>query len=207
MVKSTKNQLLKEKIKPAVKNSKQSTIDDLSYQFNIQKRETSKSIKEIIIDQIRTINKENELALKIEFRLLPSNASFSKINLDIYFQEHLLKSKALGIPQSALLKENLEYPLILDMKEIGEGNYQIRVEMYETWPDEKLNFNSKEITAQYIPQSRESRLIKIPTIKSSPGSDLDIDSSEARNIYSEIRKDSKKEELSKSKLLRFIKEG
>jgi len=39
--------------------------------------------------------------------------------------------------------------------------------MYEPWSsDEKLNFTVKEIVVDYIPQTRESRLVKIPTVKS-----------------------------------------
>ena len=61
------------------------------------------------------------------------------------------------------------------MKGIAEGNYLIRVEMYEPWSSgEKLNFTSKEIAVQYVPQTRADRLVKIPTVKSVAGTDLTV---------------------------------
>ena len=84
------------------------------------------------------------------------------------------------------------------MKGIGAGNYLIKVEMYELWSSgEKLNFTLKEITVQYVPQTRESRLVKIPTVKSVAGTDLTVVSSSAKNIYHEIEQDLKKESISK----------
>ena len=84
------------------------------------------------------------------------------------------------------------------MKGIVAGEYLIRVEMYEPWSSgEKLNFTSKEITVQYVPQTREARLVKIPTVKSVAGTDLTVVSSSAKNIYREIEQDQKQEAISK----------
>jgi hypothetical protein len=195
----TKNQQKREIMKANVKQAKQSTLDTLSFQFNTTRsKEAIKPTKEIKINRITTTTKEDELALKIEFSLLPSNVSFSKINLDLYFQEQLLNSTTLRIPQSTLLKGSLEHPQILDMKGIEAGNYPIRVEMYELWSsNEKLNFTTKEITVQYTPQTREARLVKIPTVKSVAGTDLTVVSSTAKNIYHDIEQDLKKESISK----------
>ena len=56
--------------------------------------------------------------------------------------------------------------------------------MYEPWSSgEKLNFTSKEMSVQYVPKTREERLVKIPTVKSVAGSDLTVVSSSAKNIY------------------------
>jgi hypothetical protein len=196
--KQTKNQRRREIINTAVKKSKQSTLDNPSYQFNITKREASKPIKAIIINAIDTTTKEDELILKTEFKLLPSKTSFSKVNFDLYFQEQFLSSTTLGIPQSALLNDTLGYPQVLDMKGIAAGNYLIRVEMYELWsPNERLNFTSKEIEVQYTPQTTESRLVKIPIVRSVADTDLTVISANARNIYREIEQDLKKESISK----------
>jgi hypothetical protein len=193
-----KKQIEREKVKAAVKRSKQSTLDNISYQFNIERREGKKPIRSIIIDAIDSTVKEDELELKTDFRLLPSKDSFSKINLDLYFEEQLLNSTTLCLPQSILLNEALNYAQVLDMRGISEGNYMIRVEMYEPWgSEEKLSFAAKEIAIQYIPQTRESRLVKIPTVKSVAGSGLTFVSSNAKNIYSEIEQDLKMESLSK----------
>ena len=195
----TKNHQKIEIKKANVGQVKQSTLDDLYFQFNIQKTKGAiKPTKSIIIDNITNIIKEDELALKVEFSLLPSKASFSKINLDLYFHEQLLNSTPLSIPQSPLLNDRLEYPQIVDMKGMGAGEYLFRIEMYELWSsNEKLSFSTKEIIVQYIPQSRQSRLVKIPTVKSVAGTDLTVVSSSAKNIYREIEQDLKKESISK----------
>jgi hypothetical protein len=199
MGKLSKNQLKRERIAIDVKQAKQSTLEDISFQFNInRKKEAIKPLKAIVINQILDTTKEDELALKVEFSLLPSKTSFSKINLDLFFQEHLLNSTTISIPQSTLLNDTSQFPLILDMKGIVTGKYPIRVEMYEPWSSgEKLNFTFKEITVQYVPKNREARLVKIPTVKSVAGSNLTVVSSSAKNIYREIEQDQKQESMSR----------
>jgi hypothetical protein len=195
----TKNQQKREIMKVNVEHAKQSTLDSLSFQFNTTRsKEAIKPTKTIVINRISDLTKEDELLLNVEFGLLPSKTSFSKINLDLFFQEHLLNSTTISIPQSTLLNETSEFPLLLDMKGIVAGEYLIRVEMYEPWPSsEKLNFTFKEITVQYVPQTREVRLVKIPTLKSVAGSDLTVVSSSAKNIYRKIEQDQKQEAISK----------
>ena len=182
-----------------VKQSKQSTLEDLSFQFNIDRtKEGIKSTKAIVIKEISDATKEDELALTVGFSLLPSKASFSKITLDLYFQEQLINSTTLSISQSSLLWNSLEFPQFLDMKGIGAGNYLIRVEMYEPWSSgEKLDFTAKEINVIYVPQTREARLVKIPTVKSVAGADVLVVSSSAKNIYRDIEQDQKQEAISK----------
>jgi hypothetical protein len=91
-----------------------------------------------------------------------------------------------------------EYSLILDMKGIAAGSYLFRVEMYELWSSgEKLSFTSKEAVVQYVPQTRESRLVKIPTVKPDASAILTVVSSAAKTIYHEIEEDLKKESTSK----------
>jgi hypothetical protein len=199
MGKLSKNQQKREIIAIDVKQAKQSTLEDLSFQFNIERTtEAIKPIKTIVINKISEETKEDELVLKVEFSLLPSKTSFSKVNLDLFFQEHLLNSTTINMLQSTLLNDTSEFPLILDMKGIVAGEYPIRIEMYEPWSSgEKLNFTFKEITIQYVPQTREVRLVKIPTVKSVAGSDLTVVSSSAKNIYREIEQDQKREAINK----------
>jgi hypothetical protein len=150
-----------------------------------------------VINCIAQTTKEDELTLIVEFSLLPSKASFSKVTLDLFFEEQLLNSTQLSI-QSSLLGESLEFPQFLDMKGIVAGEYLIRVEMYEPWSTgEKLNFTSKEIAVQYVPKTRAERLVKIPTVKSVAGTDLAVVSCSAKNIYREIEQDQKQEAISK----------
>ena len=198
MVKLSKNQQKREMVAVDVKRAKQSTLEDLSFQFNINKeKEAIKPTKAIVINRIAETTKEDELTLKIEFSLLPSKASFSKLCLDLYFEEQLVKSTPLSI-QSSLLGNSLEFPHFLEMKGIAEGTYLIRVEMYEPWDSgEKLNFTAKEITLRYVPQTREARLVKIPTIKSVAGADLTVVSSSAKSIFRDMEHGQKQETVSK----------
>jgi hypothetical protein len=196
--KSTKNHQKKENPKVNIKQPKQVTLDNLSFQFNIQKPSSVKQEKAIVINRMADSVRESDLELKIEFALVPSKTFFSKINLDVYFENQLLNSTTLGIPQSPLLTDNFDFPLLLDMRGISAGTYLIRVEMYEPWSsNEKLNFTVKEIVVDYIPQTRESRLAKKPTVKSVAGSGLTIISSGAKDIYRDLQKDLKNEILSK----------
>jgi hypothetical protein len=199
MGKLSKNQQKSEIMAVDVKQAKQSTLDDLSFQFNIERtREAIKSTKAIVINKISDTTKEDELALKVEFTLLPSKVSFSKINLDLYFQDQLLGSTPLIIPQSQLLNDNFEISQVLEMKGMVVGEYLVRVEMYEPWDSgEKLNFAAKEIAVQYVPQNREARLVKIPTVKSVSGIDLAVVSSSEKDIYRDIEQEQKQEAISK----------
>jgi hypothetical protein len=178
----TKKQQKREIMKVNVEHAKQSTLDNLSFQFNIERtREAIMPTKAIVINKISEETKEDELALKVEFSLVLSKASFSKINLDLFFQENLLNSTTISIPQSTLLNDTSEFPLILDMKGIVAGEYLVRVEMYEPWASgEKLNFTFKEIAVQYVPKTRADRLVKIPTVKSLAGADLTFVSASAK---------------------------
>jgi len=199
MGKLSKNQQRREVIAIDVKQARQSTLDNLSYQFNTTRsKETIKPTKAIVINKISDTTKEDELALKVEFSLLPSKKLFSKVNLDLFFQEHLLSSTTISIPQSTLLNDTSEFPLILDMRGIVVGEYLFRVEMYELWSSgEKLNFTAKEISVQYVPKTREERLVKIPTVKSVAGSDIAVVSSLAKNIFREIDQDQKQDAISR----------
>ncbi len=199
MVNLTKNQQKRELMKTDVSQSKQSTLDDLSFQFNIERStQVTRPTKTIIINQISHKIEKDELTLKVEFALLPSNTAFSKINLDLYFDDQLINSTTLCVPQSALLNDNLEFSTVLMMKGIVAGSYPIRVQMYELWDSsEKLCFNEKEIVVEYVPQTKESLIAKVPTIKSVSGADLKVVSSTAKNINKEIGQGPKQESVAK----------
>ena len=84
------------------------------------------------------------------------------------------------------------------MKGISSGSHLIKVEMYELWSSgEKLTCASKEVSVEYVPQSREDRLIKVPIVKSVAGADLAIVSDSEKDIYREIAENIKKELISK----------
>ena len=178
--------------------SEQSTLDDLSFQFNIPKAESNKSTKEIVVDNISTVIKEEELALNVEFTLLPSKVAFSKINLDLYFSDQLLNSITLGIPKSPLMNDSFNFPFVLDMRGICAAKYLVRVEMYEPWSGtEKIAFTFKEIIVEYAPKTKQSRLLKIPIVKTISSANLAVIFPNQKSIYLDIEQDLKKESQSK----------
>lgn len=198
MPKLSRNQTEREKMKISVSKNKQSKLDDVSFQFNIQKTDGSKPEKAILITQIIDLIREDELELKVEFTLQPSAASFSKVFLDLFFQSYRLSSTPLLISQSALFSDNLVYKQIVDMSGVEAGSYLFRVEMYELWDNsEKLNFVTKQITLDYVPKRRQDRLVKVPTVKTVPGDGLVVDSSETKSIYQKIGQIQREESVSK----------
>jgi hypothetical protein len=200
MGKSTKAQHLREKMRAASKKSGQTTLDSPR---DVPHKESDKAInseqkKQILITEIDTVTKEDELALKVEFRLLPSRTAFSKITSELHFDGQKLKTVCISIPQSPLATDDFELTPVLGMKGINAGSHTIKVEMYEQWSSgAKLAYASKEVTVEYVPKSREDRLVKIPTVKSIAGTDLAIASDSEKRIYREIEESIKKELISK----------
>jgi hypothetical protein len=179
---------------------KQLTLDNL---HSVSKEKpiempTPIHVKRIIITQIDTLTKEDELELKVSFTLVPSKDSFSKVKLDLWFDNQRIKSFSIMIPQSPLAKNEFELTPVLDMKGIPAGNHSIKLEMYELWSSgEKLLQTFKEVTVDYVPLTRESRLVKVPSVKSVVGADLAVVSESEQDLYRDIEKTTKKEQLSK----------
>ena len=162
----------------------------------IHAKESNKPVprKQITITEIQAIIREDELALKVGFKLHPSKASFSTVKLDLWFENQQISSGLIRIPQGPLSADELELPLVLDMTGIAAGAYLIRVEMYEPWSEgEKLLFTQKEVAVHYVPQTRASRMIKIPIVKSFGEPNLAVVSASDKNIYREIEETTKKE--------------
>jgi len=63
--------------------------------------------------------------------------------------------------------------------------------------EERLSLGSKEVTVEYVPQTRESRLIRIPIVKRFGGEDLVVVFVTDKSIYHEIEETMKKESISK----------
>lgn len=198
---SQKKQRLREKTQADVKQSKQATLGSFPDVPEKENAETVESVqkKQIVITEIDTVTKEDELVLKVGFRLIPSKAFFSKLLSDLFFDEQKLPNSAIiTIPQSPLAKDDFEFSPVLNMNGINAGHHAIRIEMYELWnAEEKLSFGSKEVVVEYVPLTRESRLIKIPIVKHIGGLDLDVVSVADKTIYREIEETLKKESVSK----------
>jgi hypothetical protein len=178
---------------------KQLTLDNLpNAKEKTAQMPTPTYVKRIIITEIDTLTKEDELELKVGFTLFPAKSSFSKVNLDLFFDNQQIKSFSIRIPQSPLAKDEFEITPVLDMNGIPAGKHSIKVELYELWSSsEKLLQTFKEVTVNYVPLTREFRLVKVPSIKSFVGADLAIVSESEQDLYREIEKTTKKEQLSK----------
>ena len=181
------------------KGTKQLKLDSL-LNSPVKANKTTELIqeKQIIITDIGSIIREDELALKVGFKLHPLKTAFSKLKLDLAFDNQQISSVLIRIIQGPLASGEFELTPVLDMKGINAGSHLIKVEMYEPWSNgEKLSFASKEVTVEYVPMTRESRLIKIPIVKSFGGADLVVVSDSDKNIYREIEERRKKESVTK----------
>jgi hypothetical protein len=163
------------------------------------KKAESAAKKQIVITEISTATREDELELNIGFRLLPSKNSFSSITAELFFDDQKIHNKRIKILPSSLVRDELELPqFVLGMKGIEAGTHRIKVKMFEQWDsEEKLTEASKEITVYYIPVVRVDRLIKVPIVKSVAGEDLAVVSDSEKEIYREINESMKQEESSK----------
>jgi len=182
------------------KLSKQLTLDNLPTAPDSEPSKTIAQMREkrIIITEIVILTKQDELALKIGFKLVPSKTAFSKVHSDLWFDNQQINSVAIRILHGPLSMDESEYTTILDMKGIPAGSHTIKVEMYELWSSgEKLSQAVKEVTVDYVPQTRESKFVKVPSVKSIAGTDLAVVSESEKDIYRGIEKTMKKEQLSK----------
>src|SRR4030067_308032 len=196
MVKQTKSQRLREKMRTGIKYSKQTTLGSPTEGRKVgpSKARMEEIKKQIEITQITTSTREDELEMKLGFRLGPSRTFFSRLKADLFFDEHKIDSLNLRVLQGLLATDESEFSAVLNMSSTSKGKHTLRVEMSELWDSgEKLYWTSKEATIDYVPVKTEDGLIKIPTIKRTAGADLDIVTDAQRNIYREIEKDMREE--------------
>jgi hypothetical protein len=200
MGKSTKNQRLRQKTLSDISHSKQTTLNNLPEpQNNTPTRlVVLEQKKQIEITEINTSTREDELVLKVGFKLLPSKTAFSRVTSDLYFDEQKITSLQFRILQGPLGTDESEFSLVLTMTGISEGQHILKVEMYEFWPsNEKFTNTSKQITIKYIPLKKEDRMVKVPFVRSVAGADLAIVSDTEKNIYREMNQEIKREATSK----------
>jgi hypothetical protein len=188
MVRSTKNDRLKEKIRADIKYSNQTTLENIAETPKPATPAISEQKKQIEILEIGTHFQEDVLVLKIAFKLLPSRTAFSHVTSDLYFDEQKIDSSTFSILQGALATDELEYSSSIYLAGMSEGQRAIRLEMYELWSPngEKLNKVAKEAIIQYVPVKREDRLIRIPIVKSVAGSGLAVESSSEKELSEQI---------------------
>jgi hypothetical protein len=195
MGKVTKTGRRREKTLAEVKQSKQATFDSLPTAK--EKSAKVRNNKQIIVTEIVNKVKENDLELKVVFRLIPSKAAFSKVFAELYFDGQKLHRYSVRIPQGPLSADELELPVSLCMSGINSGQHLIRVEMHELWnSEEKLTCTSKEVAIDYVPVHKQDRYIKIPIVRN-PVAEIDVVSEPAKEVYGEIEKDQKKDFVGK----------
>ncbi len=200
MGKSTKTQNLREKMRTSVKNSQQTTLESLhdSRKKAFSEKVVPESKKQIIVTEIVTFAKEDELALKVGFRLLPSKVAFSKVSLDLFFDGQKISCTCVSIPQGPLLGNAFELTPVLEMKGIPAGSHIIGVEMYELWSTgERFCRVTEEVSVDYVPITRAEKFVMVPIVKSVAGRDLEVVSESEKDIYREIEDAEKREVISK----------
>jgi hypothetical protein len=177
------------------KRTKQLTFDNLPKAPIQQKPKTP---KQIIITHMETAASEDELTLKVAFKLQPSKTAFSKVKSDLFFNGEIVNSVLLRIPQGPLATDECEYSTVLDMKGIAAGAYALTAEVYEQWQTgERLCEAVKELTFTYVPQTRLERLVKIPTVKKVAGADLAVVRDFENKMFREMESNLKKEQMGK----------
>jgi len=120
------------------------------------------------------------------------------VKSDLSFDNQLVNSVVIRIPQGPLAADECEYAAVLDMQGIAAGLHTIKVEMYERWgSDERLCETIKEKPIDYVPQTRQSRLVRVPSVKSVAGTDLTVASGSEKDIFETIAQTQKKEQISR----------
>ncbi len=179
-----------------IKYSKQTMLGSLPGK---QKVESSKAVmkkieKHIEILAVTASIAEDELALKVGFRLVPSRTFFSTVTSDLYFDGEKIDSLRLRVLQGPLATDESEFSAVLDLTGIVAGKHILRAEMYELWDSgEKLSWTSSEAAIDYVPIKREEKLRRVPTIRSTAGTGLDIVTDAEKRIYHEIDEQIKEE--------------
>ncbi|HSQ49391.1 MAG TPA: hypothetical protein VLL96_06900 [Candidatus Deferrimicrobiaceae bacterium] len=181
------------------KPQKQFTLDNFP---DAHPKDALEIIKEqqdepITITQIEPTTKEDELNIKIAFKL-PAKKAFSRVKSDLWFDRELAGSVVVRMLQGPLAMDESEFSAILDMRGIAAGQHIIGVEMFGLWGNnEKLCRTIQEITVDYVPQTRQSRLVRSPIVRSVVGADLGVISETEKGIYKNIEKTVKMEHSSK----------
>ncbi len=200
MGKVTKSKHSTKKVLTDFISSNQTNINNLSAQVNnyASTIEKTKLNKQIIIHELTFTTKEDELAIKTSFKLSPSKIYFSKVWLELYFDNQKINCTCITIPQGPLMVDDFELTPVLDMHGISAGTYTVKVEIIERWNSgEILTIAFKEAQLNYIPLRRQDRLIKVPTFKSIAGENLSIASEADKSLYHNIIQELKKDLTSK----------
>jgi hypothetical protein len=200
MVKLTKTQRLREKVRVNVTHSKQTTLGNPSETCIIERPRAAEPLQNKLIEitEVSTSISEDELALKVTFKLLPSRTAFSRVTADLFFDEQKIDTRRFHILQGPLAADNSEFASVLDMAGASPGQHKLMVEMYEVWSsNEKLTCTIKEVTIAYVPVKREDRILHVRIVKSAASADLSVVSDVEGSLYRELNDEIKREAHSK----------
>jgi hypothetical protein len=174
---------------------KQLALDSLPHK-QLKSTFGSNPKKQILITQMVTQTGIGELTLTIEFKLLPFKTAFSKLKTDLRFDDNIISSVSLRVPQRALAADTFEISSVLDMNGIAAGPHVLKVELYELWnSDERVCEDAQMLFIDYVPQTRESHLVKVPIVKRVAGADLAVASDTEQDLYREMVQKEKRELL------------
>lgn len=176
-------------------SGKQTTFDGFP---KTQEQPLQTKPKQIAIKEITYETGVDELTLKVAFKLAPSRVVFSKVKADLTFNGEPVHSVLLRVPQGTLATDEFEYSSVLDMKSIPAGTYQLQTTLYEEDQNGKKRCAAiKQIAIDYVPQTRESRLVKIPSVKSVAGADIAVTTKTQATIQTEREDTLKREQMSR----------
>jgi len=158
------------------------------------KEKSPKKNKKIVINRINSVKKYDEIALAVEFQLVPSKKEFSRLRSSLWFDGQEVKSAIVTIPQGFGDSDEFQLKLELDMRGISAGAHYVKIELQDLFSP---CFAISQITIEYIPQDKKAKYRKIPIAKKLAGDDFAIISNSDKEIYLDINKKRKSELESK----------
>jgi hypothetical protein len=186
MVPKSKERPQKRKNLVPPKQVKQLKLDIFPYEWQTA---PPRKNRHIVINRIDSVTKCDEMALIVEFKLIPSKIEFSKVKSTLWFDDQEVKSELIRIPQGFGISDEFQLKSELDMRGISAGAHTIKVELHDLYSS---CFGIKEKTVEYVPLDRKSGYRKIPIAKKIAG-DVVIVSNSDKEIYLEIDKTRKSE--------------
>ena len=177
------------------KQAKQVKLD--SYPSETQTKPSPEK-KQIVITDFDSTLVWDDLILEVGFKLTPSKLVFSKVNVDLWFNQKRTKSFLFDILHSFDSTNEFELKVTLSLRGLQSGTFPVKVEMYEVMSSrEKRGYTEKEIEVEYTSQTKKAKLREIPIVKKVEGDGIAIVSDSEKLLYKEMQETMKKELASK----------
>jgi hypothetical protein len=185
-----------QKSKKRANNAKRADLSGKSKQMSLGnyasafQKEIPRQKKQIIINDIESVTKYDEMSVTVSFTLVPSKTFFSKIRTNLLFDDKEVKSDLIGIPQGFGESNEFQLTYRLDMRGISEGAHTLNAEFHDLFSSCSA---IKELSITYVPLDRKAAYREIPITKKVSGEDFTVVSSLDKEIYKEIDKARKNE--------------